>query len=104
MLFDSANAVTSCSKRRVSTVGLQPLWMMNNPFVQQQAETIAEKVSKAADPEDDPGSTARRLLQLVFLREPSPEEISNLQNLIAETSVEEAVVVLLNTNEFLYIP
>lgn len=104
MLFDGANAITSCGKRRVSTVGLQPLWMMNSQFMERQAAALAERVQAESSPEDDPGSAARRLIEISLQREATREEIAELGNLIIETGLSEAAAVILNTNEFLYIP
>ncbi len=104
ILFDGAGAITSCSKRRVSTVGLQPLWMLNSSFMQQQATVLAKRIEAATYPEDDPGSSARRLIRLVLHRKATPSEIHELSALIRETNLIDAVVVVLNTNEFLYIP
>jgi hypothetical protein len=104
MLFDSANAVTSCSKRLTSTVGLQPLWMMNSIFMQQRAVELASRIQADISPEDGPDTAVRRLVQQTLLREASPGEISGLTSLIRDSSLVEAATVLLNTNEFLYIP
>lgn len=104
MLFDSANAVTSCSKRLTSTVGLQPLWMMNSAFMQQRAIELASRIKADISPEDGPDTAVRRLVKQTLLREATPEEISGLTSLIHESSLVEAATVLLNTNEFLYIP
>lgn len=103
-LFDSADAIVSCAKRRVSTVGLQPLWLMNSDFVQRRAAAVAERIESMASPEDGPDSSARRLVSLVLGREAEREEAAELRKLIESTSLSEAAVVVLNTNEFLYIP
>ena len=104
MLFDAANAVTSCAKRRVSTVGLQPLWMLNSKFIQSRAEEIAKRIQVRASPEDAVGSNARRLVEDILLREASPEEMLELTHFIEDAGLDQAAALLLNTNEFIYIP
>jgi len=103
-LFDGANAVTSCARRRVSTVALQPLWMLNSPFMQRQAAALAARVDADATPEDGPASAARRLVETALRREATAEEVADLAGLIAKTDLESAAAVVLNTNEFVYVP
>ena len=104
MLFDTANAVTSCAKRRVSTVGLQPLWMLNSKFIQSRADEIAKRIQAKASPEDAVGSNARRLVEEILIRETSPDELLELTRFIEDAGLEQAAALLLNTNEFIYIP
>lgn len=98
-LFDSANAVTSCTKRRVSTVGLQPLWMLNSPFMQSMARSLAGRVEG-----NSPTENASALVQLALGRPADPAETTEVARLIDSTSIEEAAATILNTNEFLYVP
>lgn len=93
MMFDSPNAVASCSRRRTSTVALQPLWLLNSHFMQQTAILVAAKQQEPA-----------KLLEQLFSRKAGSEEVAQLQNLISETGRKDAALALLNTNEFLYIP
>jgi hypothetical protein len=104
MLFDTANAVTSCAKRRVSTVGLQPLWMLNSKFIQSRADEIAKRIQAKASPEDAVGSDARRLVEEILIRETRPDELLELTRFIEDAGLEQAAALLLNTNEFIYIP
>jgi outer membrane protein assembly factor BamB len=104
MLFDGSSAVTSCAKRRVSTVGLQPLWMLNSSFMAQQSAAFASRVETETSPEDGPDFAARRLVRLALQREATAAELADLRSLIADTGLTEAAATLLNTNEFLYIP
>src|SRR5437588_10733194 len=43
-LFDGPGTNTSTARRRTSTVPLQALFLMNNPFVRQQAEGLARRL------------------------------------------------------------
>ncbi|NNE93855.1 MAG: DUF1553 domain-containing protein, partial [Verrucomicrobiales bacterium] len=96
MLFDSPNAVTSCAKRRTSTVSLQPLWLLNSNFIQQNAAALAKRM-----PEKD---GAEFLIKTVFKRAAETEEIEKVEELIAKSGATDAAAALLNANEFLYIP
>ncbi|MEX2580270.1 MAG: DUF1549 and DUF1553 domain-containing protein [Verrucomicrobiales bacterium] len=101
MLFDGAGAVTSCAKRQVSTTGLQPLWMLNSEFMQTLSATLAARIAEECD---DPPAQADRLLRLAFHRSSEKEEIEQLARRIRDSSLEDAVAIVLNTNEFVYLP
>lgn len=101
MLFDGAGAVTSCARRRVSTTGLQPLWMLNSEFMQSMTQTLAGDI---AEKEDDAEAQAGRLIEIAYQRPGETDETEKLVSLIRESSLEDAVAVILNTNEFVYVP
>ncbi len=93
VLFDGANGITSCSRRRVSTNALQPLWLMNSELVQQAAVDFA---GRAGDVE-----TA---LRIALHRDGDDEEIATLQGLAERYGLESACLAILNSSEFLYVP
>jgi len=101
MLFDGAGAVTSCAKRRVSTTGLQPLWMLNSEFMQSMTKTLSEGVAENLDSIE---AQASRLIEIAYQRPGEIDERDKLASLIRETSLTDAATVILNTNEFVYIP
>jgi len=101
MLFDSANAVTSCAKRRTSTVSLQPLWMLNSPFMQGMAQSLAGRAAEGAESNQE---KAKNLITLAYGRKAEPGEAEELAKLIEESGLEDAAGAILNTNEFVYIP
>ena len=106
-LFDGANAITSCSHRRTSTVALQPLWMLNSTFMQQQAVALARLVERRTETvpsAERQAVVAEELIRVVLQREASPEEIGDLAALIRSGGTADAALVMLNTNEFVYIP
>lgn len=47
-LFDGPTSNESCSRRYVSTVALQPLYLLNNPFMLARAEKFAQRVRRRA--------------------------------------------------------
>ncbi len=99
MLFDGAGAITSCARRRVSTTGLQPLWMLNSEFMQAMAKALSERID-----EFDERAQGEFLIELVFGRKAESDELDQLATLIRESSLEDAAIVILNTNEFVYLP
>lgn len=92
-LFDSAGGVVSCSRRKVSTTALQPLWLLNSQFAQDAAVAIAEDAE-----------TTSKAFRLCLGRHPSPDELTSLDSHAATQGLASACLVLMNTSEFLYIP
>lgn len=76
-LFDGPSATESCPRRHVSTVALQPLYMLNNPFILQQAKLFAKRVMKHA------GQDSLRQIQTAFAlalgRPPEPGDVQDAQ-------------------------
>jgi hypothetical protein len=68
-LFDMADSTAPVAERTVSTVAPQALFLMNHPFVKQQAEAFADRVLKRA--EADRLDYAHRV---AFGRPPTEEE------------------------------
>jgi len=118
-MFDGPTALTSCSTRRVSTVPLQPLFLLNSEFVNDRARKIALRVlSQSAD--EVPGNVVAtscpelidRAFALVLNRVPEDEErLRSIEFLTSATegvgTVEALTLLchaLLNLNEFAYIP
>ena len=93
MLFDSANGNTSCSRRRVSTNALQPLWLMNSSLVQEASFKLAGRAG-----------SLEKAFGLVLNREPEEGELTGLRQLTHKHGLASACKVLLNSSEFLYIP
>jgi hypothetical protein len=70
-LFDGPDTNTSTDARPRSTVPLQALFLMNNVFVQEQAEAFARRlISESADP----GTRMETAWELAWGRPPAPSE------------------------------
>ncbi len=71
-LFDAADSTASIDRRTVSTVAPQALFLMNDPFIFEQAQALAKRVAAVPD------SKARlvELYALLFGRAPSEAEIT----------------------------
>ncbi|HEY1083200.1 MAG TPA: DUF1553 domain-containing protein, partial [Prosthecobacter sp.] len=100
--FDCPDAGQAQPKRPRSTTAIQALSLFNSGFVNQQAELFAERLRKeaAADAETE----VRRAFALTAQREPSKEEVQLCTRLIHEHGLPALCRVLLNTNEFLFLP
>jgi hypothetical protein len=71
--FDFASPEQHSPKRFTTTVPQQALFMMNNPFVAEQAKYLAARVEIAG--ESDFGKRIERLYGLLFGRSPTADEI-----------------------------
>jgi hypothetical protein len=70
-LFDFPTPAISAEKRFVTTVPLQRLFLMNSDFMQNEAEELAKRVGG----EVDNPARIRKLYELVYLRQPTSEEL-----------------------------
>src|SRR5207244_3509005 len=69
--FDGPDTNACTSQRVTSTTPLQALYLMNNPFVHEQARAFAARLR--GEMSDDDGRVERAYL-LAFGRPPTPEE------------------------------
>jgi mono/diheme cytochrome c family protein len=88
-------------KRRHTTTPLQALALMNDSFVQRQAERLARRVRRAAG--DDVEQQVTLAYRLAFGREPSAEERQETGRFVHEHGLASACWALLNASEFLYV-
>ena len=92
-LFDGASAVVSCSRRRVSTNALQPLWLLNSSFMQRAASSLAKRAE-----------TVDAAFEICLGRPPNESERASLTDLVDEFGLSSACLAMMNSSEFLYIP
>jgi hypothetical protein len=104
--FDFPSPDASNPQRDTTTVVPQALFLMNNPFVIEQARRLAARGE--IQKERDPASRVTQLYQLVYSRCPTPEEQHWLTQYVA--SIEDSTVAwqrcaqaLLLSNEFVFI-
>ncbi|WP_147871213.1 PSD1 and planctomycete cytochrome C domain-containing protein [Stieleria maiorica] len=98
-LFDSPAAVATCSRRRVSTVSLQSLYLMNSDFMQSMSQCFAERVRNTAA-NDEHAAVAFRL---ATGRQPTGEEEDRMRHYLRDHSLESLCLVIFNLSEFLYV-
>jgi mono/diheme cytochrome c family protein len=109
--FDFPETDISCEARFLTTQPAQSLSMLNGRFMQRQADKLAARVRREApSSSSDP---VAHLIQLVYGRPALPDEVSWAQRTIQslasrhsmppEDALRNLCLILLNTNEFLYL-
>jgi hypothetical protein len=99
-VFDLADMNVSFGARNVSTVPTQALTLMNNGFVQRQAQALADRLRKEAGA--DAGAQVDLAYHLALTRPPTARERALATEMIAASSLEDFTNVMLNLTEFLY--
>jgi hypothetical protein len=104
-LFDIPSANESCPRRHVSTVALQPLYMMNSEFMLKRAQAFAKRVEARAGGEREQQISAS--FQIAFGRAPEESELRSALKFFGEADAGGKLVqfchALLNANEFVYL-
>ena len=112
-VFDIASPDQSAARRTRTTVPQQALFLMNSPFVVDQSRALAARSDVAGL--SDPSARITRLYEILFSRQPLPDEveigrqfIESAGNAVADSSVrlspwEQYCQLLLLTNEGMYI-
>jgi hypothetical protein len=103
-LFDSPELITSCAQRQISTVALQPLYLLNSDFMLRRAQALAGKVYLSAG--DDPARQIATAFHHALGRAPTADETAKARALLTgtEAALTHLCHALLNLNEFVYIP
>jgi hypothetical protein len=105
-LFDQADSTAPVDRRVESTVAPQSLYLINSPFVLEQARSLAKRL--LATPESD-RNRITRAYEILYGRPPNDEEITiglesiDLPGEPAENRWVTYCQVLLCANEFMYI-
>ncbi len=99
--FDCPDAGQIAPKRTTSTTALQALNLLNSPFLLQQSERLAQRMQREAG--EDPRKQVARLFELMFLRSPREEELTDAVVLIQSHGLPALCRAMLNANEFLYV-
>jgi hypothetical protein len=100
--FDCPDAGQPAPRRTASTTPLQALNLLHSSFTLQQAGLFADRLQREAG--EDPSAQIERAFLLAFGREPAYEESAAALSLVREHGLSELCRVLLNANEFLFIP
>jgi hypothetical protein len=118
-VFDQPLLATNCTRRTSAAVALQSLTMLNSEFVTAQAEHLSRRVLASATEETQ---QIELVFKLALARPPTPDEAGLARSLVArqrerilaepdataDQSRNQALfhlcLMLLNTNEFLYVP
>lgn len=112
-LFDVPMMEINCPQRSSSIVPLQALALLHGPFAERSAAALAERVLREAPPTDE--ARLDYVWRLLYARLPRPAERQATLKFLADTISEkpgndairtawtQAALVLLNSNEFLYV-
>lgn len=84
-VFDPAEQTLVTTTRNVTTVPAQALFMLNSPFIRQQAQTLAKRIL-SRDEQDD-AERIRQAYQLTFSRQPTPREIERARMFLADYQI-----------------
>ncbi len=98
--LDSADPSQNVPVRNSTITALQALAVMNNPFMLQQSQYMAERIQ--ATRKDIPDQIAHAY-RIALSRDPSAEEWSTLSDYATKHGLANAIRVVLNTNEFMFI-
>ncbi|MDB5385965.1 MAG: Planctomycete cytochrome [Planctomycetaceae bacterium] len=79
-LFDFPDAKRHAENRLPTTTPLQHLYFLNSPFLQQQAETVAQVALRESS--EDQEAIVRGLFQRILLRNPTPDEMADALALV----------------------
>jgi hypothetical protein len=122
-LLDTPDTTSSCERRTVSTTGPQALTLLNGEFMHEQAHYFAERLEREAGQSAE--AQVRRAFTLALARLPRPPEVraaldflfTQQHQIMADgrphpvdpssarrKALEAFCLVLLNTNEFVYLP
>jgi hypothetical protein len=104
-LYDFPDPTTTSAGRVATTTPLQQLFVLNSPFVQQQADALARRL-KAEVPAGG-GARVRRAYALLFGRPPSDAEARLAADFLtgpgSDPEWAQYAQVLLGSNEFLFV-
>jgi hypothetical protein len=110
-VLDTPDTTSSCDQRIVSTVAPQALTFLNGGFANEQARQFAERLDREVG--KDSAAQVRRAFEVALCRLPRAEEMeAGLAFLAAEqqsakdggpSALAAFCLVLLNTNEFVYL-
>jgi hypothetical protein len=104
-LFDTPETIVSCAHREVSTVALQPLYLLNSDFMLRRAEALAGKIYLGTG--ENAAAQIRAAFQQTLGRAPDKEETQAARALLTASpdhGLTHLCHALLNLNEFVYIP
>ena len=98
-LFDYPDPNLHSAGRVETTTPLQKLFLMNNPLVAKQAESLAARIKKDAA-SADVEMIVKQAYEILFARTPQKEELALGQRFLENNELRDYAQALLNTNEF----
>lgn len=108
-MFDAPAGRVSCSRRLVSTVALQPLYLLNSDFMSTRSKRLAKRIQQKVG--NDIEKQVIMAFERTLCRLPNKKELERSVELLSSKTDEannfslmQYCHSLLNINEFLYIP
>ena len=99
--FDCPDPAVKTPRRGVTITPLQALGLMNNAFVQRQAQSLAERALKASG--NDLAAAIQTAYRLALSRPPTAAETQLAQAAAQERGLASVCWALLNSTEFVYV-
>ncbi|MEO1992818.1 MAG: DUF1553 domain-containing protein [Pirellulales bacterium] len=99
--FDCPDAGQPAPKRQQSTTPIQALNLFNSEFVLTRAQAIAKRVEQTFQDDEE---KIIEVFRLMLGRQPTQTEMIAAQQAVSESDLAMLARVLLNSNEFVYIP
>jgi hypothetical protein len=99
--FDCPDPSASAPSRAVTTTPLQALALLNNAFILQTAEALADRLRREAG--DDADAQVRRAYQLAYGRLPTEAEARLAGRHVRQYGAAVLARAIFNSNEFLYV-
>ena len=100
LLYDFPESTMHSPGRESTTTPLQQLFVLNSPFMREQAVALAASVAK----EEDVNARIRALYHKVLARDPSKAELALASEYLAANSLADYAHALLCTNEVIFWP
>ena len=100
--FDCPDGGQSTAKRRQTTTPMQALNLFNSRFTLDNADAFAARIK--SDVPDDVAQQIRRAYRIALCREPSADEVLDAEAAVNHHGLSLLCRVLINCNEFLFIP
>jgi hypothetical protein len=99
-LYGFPEATMHSPGRESTTTALQQLFVLNSPFLHEQAVALAESVAK----ESDSNTGIRELYRRVLARDPTATELTLANDFLAAGTLVDLAHAILSTNEVIYWP
>jgi hypothetical protein len=99
--LDCADPSVSAPRRAQTITPIQSLSLLNSSFVEQCAKHLADRVRNEAGTDID--QQIDRLCRLTLGRSPKPNELELTRELAQKRGLDQVALVLMNTNEFLFV-
>ena len=99
--FDCPDPSVKTPRRGVTTTPLQALELMNNAFIQRQANHLAERAMQSAN--NDVGGAIDNAYRMALGRRPNEIEVSRATSAVMERGLASVCWALFNSTEFIYV-